>query len=222
MHTIYAFLNLYRWLCNWNEKRTKIIEKDADIGQNYEKSGRCFDKWIKTYFKTYKNDGKDERQRKDVHRSPRFERDFERRRRPILSLYLFGERRSCLFGAIQNGKREKIKMGLGTHADRGRPYKTFLKSFLELKKVYAHIGVSQTCTKTITYIVVMLLNTVFKTLGQFLNSRKSAVLRYQGKFACANTLVCLSQWNQIGRFFAFWATFSSLWQQLICPNLSHS
>ena len=31
-----------------------------------------------------------------------------------------------------------------------------------------------------------------------------------------------TQCDQIGRFFALWATFSSLWQQLICPNLSHS
>ena len=30
------------------------------------------------------------------------------------------------------------------------------------------------------------------------------------------------QCDQIGRFFALWATFSSLWQQLICPNLLHS
>ena len=31
-----------------------------------------------------------------------------------------------------------------------------------------------------------------------------------------------SQCDQIGQFFGFWATFKSLWQQLICPNLSHS
>ena len=30
------------------------------------------------------------------------------------------------------------------------------------------------------------------------------------------------QCDQIWRFFAAWATFSSLWQQLICPNFSHS
>ena len=28
--------------------------------------------------------------------------------------------------------------------------------------------------------------------------------------------------DQIGRFIGLWATFSSLWQQLICPNLPHS
>ena len=30
------------------------------------------------------------------------------------------------------------------------------------------------------------------------------------------------QCDQIGRFFALWATFQSLWQQLIGPNLPHS
>ena len=30
------------------------------------------------------------------------------------------------------------------------------------------------------------------------------------------------QCDQIGRFIGFWATFQSLWQQLICPNLPHS
>ena len=30
------------------------------------------------------------------------------------------------------------------------------------------------------------------------------------------------QCDQIGQFFGLWATFKSLWQQLICPNLSHS
>ena len=29
------------------------------------------------------------------------------------------------------------------------------------------------------------------------------------------------QCDQIGRFFALWATFQSLWQQLVCPNLQH-
>ena len=31
-----------------------------------------------------------------------------------------------------------------------------------------------------------------------------------------------NQCDQIGRFIGLWATFQSLWQQLICPNLSHS
>ena len=30
------------------------------------------------------------------------------------------------------------------------------------------------------------------------------------------------QCDQIGRFIGVWATFQSLWQQLICPNLPHS
>ena len=30
------------------------------------------------------------------------------------------------------------------------------------------------------------------------------------------------QCDQIGRFIGLWATFKSLWQQLICPNLPHS
>ena len=30
------------------------------------------------------------------------------------------------------------------------------------------------------------------------------------------------QCNQIGRFVVLWSTIESLWQQLICPNLSHS
>ena len=30
------------------------------------------------------------------------------------------------------------------------------------------------------------------------------------------------QCDQIGRFIGLWATFHSLWQQLICPNLPHS
>ena len=32
----------------------------------------------------------------------------------------------------------------------------------------------------------------------------------------------LSQCDQIGPFIGLWATFQSLWQQLICPNLPHS
>ena len=32
----------------------------------------------------------------------------------------------------------------------------------------------------------------------------------------------LDQCDQIGRFIGLWATFQSLWQQLICPNLLHS
>ena len=31
-----------------------------------------------------------------------------------------------------------------------------------------------------------------------------------------------NQCDQIGRFIELWATFSSLWQQLICSNLAHS
>ena len=31
-----------------------------------------------------------------------------------------------------------------------------------------------------------------------------------------------AQCDQIGRFIGLWATFQSLWQQLICPNLLHS
>ena len=31
-----------------------------------------------------------------------------------------------------------------------------------------------------------------------------------------------TQCDQIGRFFGLWASFQSLWQQLICPNLPHS
>ena len=30
------------------------------------------------------------------------------------------------------------------------------------------------------------------------------------------------QCDQIWRFIGLWATFKSFWQQLICPNLSHS
>ena len=30
------------------------------------------------------------------------------------------------------------------------------------------------------------------------------------------------QCDQIGRFFGLWATFLSVWQKLICPNLPHS
>ena len=30
---------------------------------------------------------------------------------------------------------------------------------------------------------------------------------------------CCDQCDQIWRFFGLWATFESLWQQLICPNL---
>ena len=32
----------------------------------------------------------------------------------------------------------------------------------------------------------------------------------------------LNQCDQIGRFIGLWATFKSLWQQLICPNFPHS
>ena len=34
--------------------------------------------------------------------------------------------------------------------------------------------------------------------------------------------VVLLQYDQIGRFIRLWATFWSIWQQLICPNLPHS
>ena len=30
------------------------------------------------------------------------------------------------------------------------------------------------------------------------------------------------QCDQVGQYFGLWATFESLWQQLICPNLPHS
>ena len=33
---------------------------------------------------------------------------------------------------------------------------------------------------------------------------------------------CFWQCDQIWRFFGIWATFQSLWQQLICPNILHS
>ena len=33
---------------------------------------------------------------------------------------------------------------------------------------------------------------------------------------------CFVQCDQIGRFLGLWATFLSLWQQLVCPNLPHS
>ena len=33
---------------------------------------------------------------------------------------------------------------------------------------------------------------------------------------------CIYQCDQIGRFFRLWATFQSLWQKLIWPNLIHS
>ena len=32
----------------------------------------------------------------------------------------------------------------------------------------------------------------------------------------------VNQCDQIGRFIGLWATYHSLWQQLICPNLPHS
>ena len=35
-------------------------------------------------------------------------------------------------------------------------------------------------------------------------------------------LTSVDQCDQIGRFFGLWASFQSLWQQLICPNLPHS
>ena len=47
------------------------------------------------------------------------------------------------------------------------------------------------------------------------------VLSYGPGTAIVTYLYC-RQCDQIGRFFALWATFSSLWQQLICPNLSYS
>ena len=34
-------------------------------------------------------------------------------------------------------------------------------------------------------------------------------------------LICIRT-IQIGRFIGLWATFQSLWQQLFCPNLTHS
>ena len=37
------------------------------------------------------------------------------------------------------------------------------------------------------------------------------------QFVCAN-----NQCDQIWRFMGLWATFKSLWQQIIWPNLSHS
>ena len=30
------------------------------------------------------------------------------------------------------------------------------------------------------------------------------------------------QCDQIGQFIGLWASFQSLWQQLVCPNLPHS
>ena len=55
---------------------------------------------------------------------------------------------------------------------------------------------------------------------QFLNCnrfyRPSSVTNY---FSCKRGIGGWKQCNQIGRFFALWATFISLWQQLICPKL---
>ena len=34
--------------------------------------------------------------------------------------------------------------------------------------------------------------------------------------------VTYTQCDQIERFIGLWATFHSLWQQLVCPNLPHS
>ena len=33
---------------------------------------------------------------------------------------------------------------------------------------------------------------------------------------------CCEQCDQIGRFIGLWATFKSVWQQLVCPYLPHS
>ena len=44
------------------------------------------------------------------------------------------------------------------------------------------------------------------------------VLLHHSFITLANKIQC----DQIGRFIGLWATFKSLWPQLVCPNLPHS
>ena len=40
-------------------------------------------------------------------------------------------------------------------------------------------------------------------------------------FELTHYVLCFNQCDQIGRFFAFWASIQSRWQQLFYPNCSH-
>ena len=57
---------------------------------------------------------------------------------------------------------------------------------------------------------------LFKKIEQNLTN----ILKIGSKFG--RVLAPQVQCDQIGRFIGLWATFESLWQQLICPNLLHS
>ena len=58
-------------------------------------------------------------------------------------------------------------------------------------------------------------------LGNFWNGATWAIMAELRNSFCTSHLPS-DKCDQIGRFFALWATFWGLWQQLIFPNLPHS
>ena len=79
--------------------------------------------------------------------------------------------------------------------------------FWKTKKIHQIFGVSQALART---RAVCKLN-IFLALTISPHTLAVLVLRQMGRQQC----------DQIGQFIGFWATFQSLWQQLICPNLPH-
>ena len=52
--------------------------------------------------------------------------------------------------------------------------------------------------------------------------KKKAKIKWKGGRGWPIKKLNCRQCEQIGRFIRLWASFKILWQQLICPNLSHS
>ena len=57
-----------------------------------------------------------------------------------------------------------------------------------------------------------------KASFQFINAQLRQIWTKERK----NFRVCCHQCDQIWQFIGLWATFQSLWQQLLCPHLPHS
>ena len=58
--------------------------------------------------------------------------------------------------------------------------------------------------------------------GNAISAKGGWSLHWWSPVETKHRIFCHEQCDQIGRFIGLWATFQSLWQQLICPILPHS
>ena len=84
----------------------------------------------------------------------------------------------------------------------------------------------QSCTTLSNRKNVCPLGLNYKAFGPLLLSIWAFIVKHLGlyckafwPFLFSYFILSLQQCDQIWRFFGLWATFESLWQQLICPNL---